>query len=156
MPKSLLEMAKELVQAQIQAGQLSPDDMQKALRDTYASLVTLKAQEETGASTTATPQIVDWRKSITRHVVTCLECGQSFKQLSVRHLRHHDLDGRLYREKYGIPRTQPLAARATTARRREVVQETRPWETAPSYVKGQEAKAVAKKAGRKKGARAKG
>ncbi|WP_143309046.1 hypothetical protein [Candidatus Entotheonella palauensis] len=26
----------------------------------------------------------------------------------------HDLDRRLYREKYGIPRTQPLAEKATT------------------------------------------
>ena len=131
--------------------------MQEALQSTYASLVTLKAQEETGAGTTATPQTVDWRKSITRHAVTCLECGASFKQLSVRHLRQHDLDGRSYREKYGIPRTQPLAARATTAKRKTIAQTVRPWEKTPTYVKAQEAKAkVAKKAGRKKGARAKG
>ena len=39
--------------------------------------------------------------------------------------------------KYGISRTQPLAARDTTARRRQVVQETRPWEQAPTYRKGQ-------------------
>ena len=159
MPKSLLEMAKDLVQAQIQAGQLSPEAMQEALQSTYTTLLALKRQEETGATgTVETPSVpTDWRKSITRHAVTCLECGKTFKQLSVRHLRQHDLDGRLYRQKYGIPRTQPLAARATTAKRKTIAQTVRPWETAPSYVKGQEAKAkVAKKAGRKKGARAKG
>lgn len=156
MPKSLLEMATELVQAQVQAGQLSPEVMQDALQSTYTTLLALKTQEETGASTTATPQTVDWRKSITRHAVTCLECDKAFKQLSVRHLRQHGLDGRLYRQKYGIPRTQPLAARATTARRRQIVLETRPWETAPAYVKAQEAKAkVVKKGTRKKTARAK-
>ena len=158
MPKSLLEMATELVQAQVQAGQLSPEAMQDALQSTYATLLALKRQEETGATGTVEkpPALSDWRKSITRHAITCLECGASFKQLSLRHLRHHDLDGRLYRQKYGIPRTQPLAARATTAKRREIVQQSRPWETAPSYVKGQERKAVAKKGTRKKGARAKG
>ena len=158
MPKSLLEMAKELVQAQVQAGQLSPEAMQDALQSTYTTLLALKTQEETGASTGVIPETVDWRKSITRHAVTCMECGQSFKQLSVRHLRRHDLDGRTYRQKYGIPRTQPLAARATTAKRREIVQQSRPWETAPSYVKGQEAKAkvAVKKGTRKKTARAKG
>jgi predicted transcriptional regulator len=149
-------MAKELVQAQVQAGQLSPDEMQEALQKTYASLITLKAQEETESGTIKTPEPVDWRKSITRHAVTCLECGQSFKQLSVRHLRHHDLDGRLYRQKYGIPRTQPLAARATTAKRREIVMETKPWEKTPTYVRAQEAKAkVAKKKARKKATRVK-
>jgi hypothetical protein len=38
---------------------------------------------------------------------------------------------------YGIPRTQPLAARATTERRRQRVREIRPWEQAPTYRKGQ-------------------
>jgi ROS/MUCR transcriptional regulator protein len=49
----------------------------------------------------------------------------------------HGLDARLYRTKYGIPQSQPLAARATTERRRQVVQEIRPWEKAPTYRKGQ-------------------
>ena len=80
---------------------------------------------------------MDWRKSITRHTVTCLECGQPFKQLSHRHLQEHELDGRSYRMKYGIPRTQPLAAKTTTARRRELVQGIRPWEQTPTYLKGQ-------------------
>jgi hypothetical protein len=59
------------------------------------------------------------------------------KQLSIRHLRMHELDGRSYRAKYGIPRTQPLSARSTTDRRRQVAQEIRPWEKAPTYRKGQ-------------------
>jgi len=49
----------------------------------------------------------------------------------------HGLDGRSYRMKYAIPNTQPLAARATTERRRQVVQEIRPWEKRPTYRKGQ-------------------
>jgi predicted transcriptional regulator len=129
MPQSVIEMAKELVSELIQAGQLSPGNMQEALQNTYASLMALKAMEESGSNTVETlPTSMNWRESITRHAVTCLECGQSFKQLSPRHLRQHDLDGRSYRNKYGIPRTQPLAARATTDRRREVAQEIKPWE----------------------------
>jgi predicted transcriptional regulator len=137
-------MAKELVMELIQAGQLSSDDMQNALQSTYQSLMKLKAREETGSSIVAIPGTVDWRKSITRHAVTCLECGQSFKQLSVRHLRAHNLDGRSYRNKYGIPRTQPLAARATTARRRELAQSIKPWEKA-SEMRADAAKKRARK-----------
>ena len=140
MPQSALEMAKELVLAQVQLGQLQADQVQDALRQTHASLAELKAQEEMG-TTTLVPVTetapVDWRKSITKHAVTCLECGQSFKQLSMRHLVMHGLDGRSYRAKYGIPRTQPLAAKTTTVRRREVVQGIRPWEHTPTFLKGQ-------------------
>ena len=49
MPQSILEMAKDLIMTQIQAGQLSPDDTQRALQQTYASLSELKIQEEIGA-----------------------------------------------------------------------------------------------------------
>jgi predicted transcriptional regulator len=147
-------MAKELIQAQIEAGQLSVDDMQDALQKTYASLVTLQAKETSPVETPSVP--TDWRKSITQHAVTCLECGQSFKQLT-RHLRDHELDARLYRAKYGIPRTQPLSARSVTAMRKTIAQKVRPWEKTSTYVKAQEEKpAVAKKGTRKKGVRAKG
>ncbi len=157
MPQSVLEMAKDLITAQITAGQMSPDTMQEALQRTYASLMALKAQEETGAtSPVKSPSApVNWRKSVSRLTITCLECGQSFKQMSVRHLRQHDLDGRSYRVKYGIPRTQSLAARAVTAMRRKITQQVRPWEKAPRYKKAQEKKAaVAKKGTRKKAAKA--
>src|SRR5712691_6988439 len=112
MSQTLLEMAKDLVLAQIEAHRLSPDDMHQALQHTYASLQALKAQEDAHSSgavvTPATPPVlVNWRKSITKHTVTCLECGANFKQLSVRHLKEHGLDGKSYRGKYNIPRTQP-------------------------------------------------
>ena len=145
MTQTLLEMAKDLVLAQIQAHRLSPDDMHQALQQTYASLQALKTQEDSHSSVAiATPETlskpVDWRKSITKHTVTCLECRASFKQLSAKHLREHSLDGRSYRIKYAIPRAQPLSAKETTSRRKEMVQRSRPWEKAPTYLKAQEEK----------------
>ena len=155
MAQSVLEMAKELTMAQISAGQVTPEDMQAVLQQTYDSLMDLKVHEETGgtASSQSASIPTNWRKSITKHAITCLECGQSFKQLSIRHLRLHDTDARAYRDKYGIPRTQSLAAKETTARRRQVVQESRPWEKTPRYMKAQQGKeAAAKKTSRKKAA----
>jgi predicted transcriptional regulator len=142
MSQTLLAMAKDLVMAQIEAQKLPPDEMHAALQQTYATLMTLKAQEDSdGIVPVATPKApskpVNWRKSITKHTVTCLECGASFKQLSTRHLTEHALDGRSYRVKYGIPRTQPLAAKESTVRRQEIVQSSRPWEKAPTFVKAQ-------------------
>src|SRR5437868_4544379 len=143
MSQTLLAMAKDLVMAQIEAHRLAPDEMHTALQQTYASLKALQAQEDANGSvavvTPATPpKRVNWKKSITKHTVTCLVCGASFKQLSIRHLRQHELDGRSYRAKYGIPHAQSLAAKEITSRRKEMVQRTRPWEKAPTFLKAQE------------------
>src|SRR5262245_30809964 len=163
MSQTLLAMTKDLIMAQIQAKTLPPDEMHQALQRTYATLMTLKAQEEAnGSVAVVTPEIpskpINWRKSITKHLVTCLECGASFKQLSVRHLKEHGLDGKAYRIKYGIPRAQPLAAKEITSRRKEIVQRSRPWEKAPTFVKAQEEKQRKQTSGaqRKKTAGAKG
>ena len=155
MSQTLLEMAKDLVMAQIEVHRLSPDEMHQALQQTYANLQALQAQEDANGSvaivTPETPlEPVNWKKSITKHVVTCLECGASFKQLSGRHLQEHTLDGKAYRIKYGIPRTQPLAAKEITLKRKEIVQRSRPWEKAPTFMKAQEKaqKAVVQKSSR--------
>jgi predicted transcriptional regulator len=142
MPQTLLEMAKDLVMAQIEAHRLSPEEMRHALQQTYTTLQALQVQEDAGGSVAVatpetSPEPVNWKKSITKHAVTCLECGQALKQLSVRHLKEHGLDGRSYRAKYNIPRTQPLAAKETTLKRKEIVQRSRPWEKAPTFVKAQ-------------------
>jgi predicted transcriptional regulator len=152
MSQSTLEMTKDIVLAQIQSGTLSPEEMQGALRHIYQELRMLKSKEEAERPVSAakTPQVpVDWRVSITRHAITCLECGRTFKQLSARHLREHGLDSRLYRLKHDIPQNQPLAARATAAKRRQIAAEVKPWEQSPTYKKAQEKAATAKKSGRK-------
>lgn len=153
MAQTILEMAKDLVMAMIQTGALPADDMQRELQKTYASLMELKAKEEVGdirsAQLTdigshnggATKEHLDWKKSVKKYTIECLECGASFKQLSVRHLKDHALDARSYRAKYGIPRTQPLSAKDTTAMRKKIVQQSRPWEKAPTYMKARGRKA---------------
>jgi predicted transcriptional regulator len=147
MAQSILEMAKDLVMAMIQAGTLPAEDMQKELQKTHASLMELKTKEEAGDSRMGrlmeagssngggVSELFDWKKSIKKYTIECLECGASFKQLSVRHLKEHDLDARTYRTKYSIPRTQPLSAKDTTAMRKKIVQQSRPWEKAPTYQK---------------------
>jgi len=161
MSPSTLEMTKDLVSAQIQSGRLSPEDMDSAMRRIYQSLLSLKSREESESQASAPAAIrprvpSDWHTSITRHSITCLECWAHLRQLSGLHLRLHGLNARSYRTKYGIPATQPLAARATAAKRRRIMSMVKPWEKAPQYIKAQEDKAAtAKKSGRKKRPRAK-
>ena len=156
MAQELVEMAKDLVMAMIRSNQISPDDMQKELQNTYASLLTLQTQEAGGATSAgvASSGPVNWRSSIKKHSVSCLVCGETFKQLSSKHLQSHDLDPKSYRQQFGIPMTQPLSAKATTAARRAVVQNIRPWEKAPTFKKSKEAAkpSAPKRAARKKAA----
>jgi len=140
MSQTLLEMTKELVLAQIHIQEVTPEGMEGVLHSTYETLRRLQTAESAGGSGSGEGALerleskarVDWKGSITKHAVRCLECGATFKQLSLRHLSTHDLDPRAYRVKYHIPRTQALSARELTARRRELAQQIRPWELAPS------------------------
>lgn len=151
MSQTLLEMTKELALAQIQSHQVAPEALEDVLHSTYETLRSLETVESSGgngssegAADWAEAQApTDWKGSITKHSIRCLECGETFKQLSLRHLSTHDLDPRTYRAKYQIPRSQALSSRQTTARRREMAQQTRPWELASS--KGKTAKSDAAK-----------
>jgi len=152
MAQTLLEMTKELVLAQIQIKQVAPEALNGVLHSTYETLRSLYQTEgtignshsEDGTEPLQVPILADWKSSITRHSIRCLECGETFKQLSLRHLRVHDLDPRSYRVKYNIPRSQSLSARDVTARRRELAQQIRPWELAPSKQANAPAEAKAK------------
>ena len=161
MAQPLTEMAKDLTLALIENKLLAPEDMQQQLAKTHASLLELKAHEDETlggrvgreAPITNTPAPQSWKKSIKKYSVECLICGQTFKQLSARHLRQHDLDPRTYRQQFNIPRTQPLSAKETTATRRRVVQAIRPWEKTPAYIRAHKPAPVAQpKRARKKAA----
>ena len=157
MVQPLTEMAKDLTLALIVNHLIAPEDMQQRLHQIHASLCELKTREDRNLGSgegreeevSTRPPVVDWRKSIKKHSVECLICGETFKQLSAHHLRQHDLDPRTYRQRFGIPRTQALSAKATTALRRRVVQNIRPWEKTPAYVQAHKATPAA----RPKGAR---
>ena len=133
MPQTPLEMAKELVAELIRVHQLPPDETNALLMRTHAVLLSLHQAEDAGVSSQERPgsaATTDWKRSISRHAVICLECGSSFKQLSTRHLKVHGLDPTTYRQKYGIPSTQSLSSHQASARRRELAKQIRPWEQA--------------------------
>jgi predicted transcriptional regulator len=138
--ESVLHMTTDLTVALIGTGAVPLEEIPQTLQTIYASLWGFQEREERGGGSAKTECVSgkSWTSSITRHAVTCLECGVAFKQLSTRHLRQHDLDSRAYRAKHGIPRSQSLAAKQTTARRQQLVQQIRPWEKTPMYRKAQD------------------
>ena len=142
MPQSILEMAKDLVQAQIQNGAVEPEKMMELLKSTVEELTELSTQSSNGTGSgagdnTSPKEPIDWRQSIKKNSILCLESGQEFKQLSARHLKKYGLTPKSYRQKYGIPMSQPLSAKSVTKRRQQLAQQIRPWEKAPTYRKSQ-------------------
>ena len=140
--ESVLHMTTDLTVAMIGTGVVPPDAIPQTLQTIHASLWEQQERQERGGGGARLTQAEraggeSWKPSITQHALTCLECGAAFKQLSTRHLRQHDLDSRSYRAKHGIPRSQSLAAKPTTARRQQLVQQIRPWEKTPTYRKAQ-------------------
>jgi predicted transcriptional regulator len=141
MSQSILEMAKELDLAMVGAGTLPPEDTQDAIRDIHAFLMQLREKEGAGMVPVRPDKgvaagVVTWKKSITKHAMTCLECRTSLKQLA-KHVSQHGLDSDTYRARYGIPRSQPLAAKEMTERRQKTAQQSRFWEKTGTYVKRQ-------------------
>jgi predicted transcriptional regulator len=126
MPKSLTEMAAEIVAAQASHASLSADEMNAALRKTFEALQGIKAQEESAeAQAEEVVPSMQPQASIQRNKVICLECGKEFKQLTNKHLKEHGMDAREYRRKYGFPARQPLTAKSLTAKRRKTAKELR-------------------------------
>ncbi len=119
MAKSLVEMTAEIVSAQITTTEMNTEDISQALNDTFKTLNGLQALELTGRQPDVEQdkKIMDPAKSIQKNKITCLECGESFKMLSPKHLRSHDLTLKEYREKYGFKARQPLCAKALSEKR---------------------------------------
>jgi predicted transcriptional regulator len=145
MPKSLVEMASEIVAAQASHIPMSPEDISEGVRKVFEVLQNLQSLEAGmpgGIDIEATP-VMKPQDSIQRNRVICLECNKEFKLLSNRHLALHGLTSRDYKLKYGLPLRQPLSAKSLTQARRKIAKE-----------KGLGAKLVAYRRRRKKQERA--
>lgn len=123
MAKSLLEMAADIVKSQCQSTSMSGEDIAVSLTSTFSSLQNLQTAEakaEAVCTAEGESAVVDIKpeRSILKNKIICLECGESFKMLSPKHLREHGLDGRAYRKKYGLPLRQPLCAKSLSERRK--------------------------------------
>lgn len=119
MNKTLVELATEVVQAQTSTKNLSLEELQTALKETFATLQGLQKIESGDATAGGSEQTaVSPEKSILKNKIICIECGQEFKMLSAKHLKSHGLTGREYRKKHGFSLRQPLCAKSLTEKRK--------------------------------------
>ena len=119
MAKSLVEMTAQLVSAQITTSEMTTEDINESLHNTFKTLNNLQNMEVSGEQDGGVQDkpIMEPAKSIQRNKIICLECGESFKMLSPKHLGTHGLTLKEYRKKYGFKARQPLCAKALSEKR---------------------------------------
>lgn len=120
---SLLEMATNIVAAHASTSPMTRADLLTGIKEVYAALVGMEKGQmptaEEPASVEAVPAISK-RKAFGKNSVTCMVCGREMKTLK-RHLNTaHGMKPSAYRMQFDIPRTQPLAAKAYSASRKQM------------------------------------
>jgi len=135
MAKKLLEIAAEIVQAQVSTNQLATEEIVFSLRQVFGALKDMQKAELEDAPFDAgisfgegmmeetVGEKMDPRDSIQYDKVICLECGAEMRQLTAKHLDSHGLTIREYKRKYGFPLRQSLSARSLSEARSKAAKE---------------------------------
>ena len=119
----LLQEAIALTKIQASTRAMSEQEMQSMILGIASALQGIKSPELEEEQ----PVIVDWKRSIRPKSILCLECGQSFKILTKKHLAKHDLDPVEYRATHGMPKGTPLLAKELSKARRERMKGIQLW-----------------------------
>lgn len=116
----ILQMAKDLVEAQATSRSMSTEEMITSLSEIYKALQNLSQNEGTVEEAETTGPAVSRKKAFGKDKIYCMICGEGMKTLS-RHLRtKHDMTPSEYRKQFDIPSSQPLAARSYSETRRQM------------------------------------
>jgi predicted transcriptional regulator len=145
MTLTLLEIAADIVKAQVSAGSMSAGDIESALTKTFMALQRMQVAEEVGlpldlsrpSEESPAPEMNEPQASIQKDKIICLECGAEMRQLSAMHLKLHDLTARAYRQKWGLSLKQPLCAKAVTRARSKAAKKRGLPENLTNYIEEQ-------------------
>ncbi|RMF48039.1 MAG: MucR family transcriptional regulator [Deltaproteobacteria bacterium] len=116
----LLQMAKDLVEAQATSRSMSTEEMITSLSEIYKALQGLSQDQDVAGEAAEAGPVVSRKKAFGKDKVYCMICGEGMKTLS-RHLRtKHEMTPSDYRKQFDIPSSQPLAARSYSETRRQM------------------------------------
>jgi len=134
MPKSLTELAADIVAVQALKSKMTPAEVQEALKKVYGTLAQMKTNEGAGGHLAlhedksepipdALTKLQEHpKRSIRQNSVLCLECGAEFKQITAKHTQTHGLTPKEYKKKWGFKSGESLASKALSSKRRETAE----------------------------------
>jgi predicted transcriptional regulator len=120
----LLEMAVEIVSAHASTSRMSKEELLAELSEIHSALKQLDDGEQTAETTeesaASDEPAVPLKKAFGKDKVYCMICGKGMTTLG-RHLRMvHGMTPVEYRKKFGIPRSQSLAAKNYSEQRKQM------------------------------------
>ena len=112
---TLVELATQIVAAQASMVPMSTDHILTSLRTVHSTLGHLNGNPANEVAEEPAAVKVTWKDAFKEHEVVCMVCGKGGFQLLGKHLTaSHGLTRGAYRDRFGIPNSQPLAAGAYT------------------------------------------
>jgi predicted transcriptional regulator len=118
---TILEMAADIVAAHASTTNMSKEELVAELNDIYNALINLeKGDIGTDNVAEGSGPAVSRKKAFGKDNIYCMVCGKGFKTLS-RHLKtSHQMTASEYRKQFDIPRSQSLAAKNYSDKRRQM------------------------------------
>ena len=112
-------LAVEIVAAYVANNSIPPGDLQGLITSVHGALVGLSRRADGDAPAVEKLTPAQIRKSITNDNLISFEDGKPYKTLR-RHLTLRGLTPEAYREKWGLPRDDPMTAPSYSAQRSEL------------------------------------
>jgi len=118
---TILEMAADIVSAHASTTNMTKEELVSELNEIYNALNTLeKGDALTDSVEEESVPAVTRKKAFGKDSIYCMICGKGFKTLS-RHLKtSHQMSASEYRKQFDIPRSQSLAAKNYSDKRRQM------------------------------------
>ena len=118
---TILEMAADIVAAHASTTNMTKEELVSELSEIYNALNTLeKGDALTDSVEEESVPAVTRKKAFGKDSIYCMICGKGFKTLS-RHLKtSHQMSASEYRKQFDIPRSQSLAAKNYSDKRRQM------------------------------------
>jgi predicted transcriptional regulator len=121
MMATILEMAADIVAAHASTTNMTKEELISELNDIYNALNSLEKGEAITEATEEEPgPAVTRKKAFGKDKIYCMICGKGMKTLA-RHLKtSHDMTASEYRKQFDIPRSQSLASKSYSEKRRQM------------------------------------
>jgi len=118
---TILEMAADIVAAHASTTNMTKEELVAELNEVYNALNNLEKGDTLSDSVEAeSAPAVSRKKAFGKDNIYCMICGKGFKTLS-RHLKtSHQMTASEYRKQFDIPRSQSLAAKNYSDKRRQM------------------------------------
>jgi predicted transcriptional regulator len=121
---TLVEIAAQIVSAHVANTAMTSDQIIAELNKVHSALKGLEAGEPVEGGAVEVKSSLSVKEAFKKNEVICLVCGKGgFKTLS-RHLTTaHGMTPTMYRNHFGIPRSQSLSAKNYSEARRQMAQD---------------------------------